>query len=133
MRSETLRNIRTMRQIRTSPEEARRHHIKTVNSLAQRESKAIASVGSSGGQLELSLVMERRRFTNFEASVEKSQLRLLKAREKLAVIINKNRALTALRHELQREHWDEKLVPPTESIVKLPSCPEKLREIELRY
>jgi hypothetical protein len=57
---------------------------------------------------------------------------LIKAREKLAATINRNRALTELRHELQQAHWEGRRNP-------LPLKKEtltvggNLRRMELRY
>jgi hypothetical protein len=45
---------------------------------------------------------ERDKFARQDAAVEKFQKNDLKARERLAAKINKNRALMELRHELQR-------------------------------
>ena len=66
-----------------------------------------------------------------EEAVDKSRQRLIKAREKLAATINKNRALTELRHELQRWRWEgrdfvlPKKEPPTEG--------RNLHQMELKY
>ena len=66
-----------------------------------------------------------------EAAVDKSRQRLLRAREKLAATINKNRALTELRHELQQSRLEGR--NPTPEKVKVPTRKPKLRQVELKY
>jgi LPS O-antigen subunit length determinant protein (WzzB/FepE family) len=105
MPSEALRNIRTVRQVNTSLEVSDRRRPRTTNSLSKtaEETAHLESLGDR--RLEQVLARERQRSAALEASVEKSRRRLLRSREKLAVTINRNRALTALRHELQRARW----------------------------
>jgi LPS O-antigen subunit length determinant protein (WzzB/FepE family) len=105
MPSEALRNIRTMRQVKTSLDLAKNQRVKTTNSLSKTEEEETYLQSLSDRQLEQILAKERKRSTAMEAAVDKSQRRLIKAREKLAATINKNRALTELRHELQRARW----------------------------
>jgi len=84
------------------------------------------------------LAKETKRFAAMDASIEKSRGRVLKAREKLAATINRNRALTELRYELQRARWQRrdpvplKKEPPAEG-GNLLKVDEKLPRIELKY
>ena len=130
MKSEALRNIRTMRQVKTSPDVARSQKVRTTNSLSKTREGVEYLESLTDRRLEQVLQKERRRFVAQEASINKSRQRVLKAREKLAMTINKNRALTELRHELQRARWEGK--GPT--ALKADTAPEQnLCQIELRY
>jgi ribosome-associated translation inhibitor RaiA len=106
MPSEALRNIRTMRQVKTSLDLAKNQRVKTTNSLSRTEEEVAHLQILSDGQIEQILAKERKRSAAVEAAVDKSRRRLTKAREKLAATINRNRALTELRHELQRARWE---------------------------
>jgi hypothetical protein len=131
MVSETLRNTRTMRQIRTSLDLARNQKLKTTNSLSKTKEEVEHLQSLSDRGVAQILAKERKRFATQEAVIEKSRRRVLRSREKLAVTINKNRALTELRHELQRARWEGrnyillKKEPLTEG--------RNLRQMELRY
>jgi hypothetical protein len=134
MPSEALRNIRTMHQVKTSLDLAKNQRVKTTSSLSRTEEEAARLLSLSDRQVEPTLAKERKRFTAMEIAVDKSRQRLLRAREKLAATINKNRALTELRHELQQSRLEgrnpipEKIKLPT----RKPSKP-KLRQVELKY
>jgi hypothetical protein len=108
MESEALRNIRTMRQIKTSLDVARSQKLRTANSLSRTKEEIEHLELLTDSRLEQVLAKERARFAAFDASVEKSRQHVIKSREKLAATINKNRALTKLRHELQRARWEGK-------------------------
>jgi len=131
MVSETLRNTRTMRQIRTSLDLARNQRLKTTNSLSKTKEEVEHLQSLSDRGVAQILAKERKRFATQEAVIEKSRRRVLRSRENLAVTINKNRALTELRHELQRARWEGrnsillKKEPLTEG--------RNLRQMELRY
>ncbi|MGA2671352.1 MAG: hypothetical protein ABSF21_08085 [Dehalococcoidia bacterium] len=141
MQSEALRNIRTMRQVKTSLDLAKNQRVKTTNSLSRTEEEAAYLLSLSDPQVGQILAKERKRSAAMEASVDKSRQRLLRAREKLAATINKNRALTELRHELQQSRLEGKEpIPekaPTQTEVKakpkLPTRKPKLRRVELKY
>jgi len=131
MQNEALRKIRTMRQVGTSIDVARNERVRTTNSLYQPEEEVARLQSLADRRLEQVLAKERKRFAAQEASVDKSRRRMLKSRDKLAAIINKNHALTELRHELQRARWEErdsvlsKIEPSAES--------KNLHRMELRY
>jgi len=138
MQSEALRNIKTMRQVKSSLEVAGRRRIKTTNSLSKtaEESERLECVGLNDGQTTQILAREKMRAAKFEASVERSRQKLLKSREKIASIVNRNRALTNLRHEIQhtRELSKERQLLSKNLAVR----PEVLKrnslhEIELKY
>jgi len=137
MESEALRNIRTMRQVKSSLEVARHQKVKTLNDLfkAAEEIEHLESIGIDPRQLPQILAREKDRTAKFEASAERARQKLLKFREKMASLINRNRALTQLRHEIQQERDQQKESP---SLAKPSVKPEKsnyrsLRRIELKY
>jgi hypothetical protein len=108
MPSEALRNVRTMRQVKTSLDLARSQRFKTTNSLSTTEEEAAYLLSLSDPQAGQILAKERKRSAAMEASISKSRGRVLKAREKLAATINRNRALTELRYQLQKARWEGK-------------------------
>jgi hypothetical protein len=135
MDSEALRNIRTMRQVKTSLDVARNGKVKTTNHLSRTEEEIQRLECPEDGRIGQILAKERARANSFEASVEKSRRNLLKSREKLAVIVARNRALTRLRHERQQARGQR--VEPT-LMISLDKThktlkQERLNEIELRY
>ena len=131
MKSETLRNIRTMRQVKTSLDLAKNQRVKTTGSLSRTEEEAARLLSLNDPQARQILAKERKLFAAHEAAVDKSRQRLLRAREKLAATINKNRALTELRHELQQSRFEGR--NPTTEKVKVPKRKPKLRQVELKY
>ncbi len=138
MESEALRNIRTMRQVKTSLEVARNQRIKTTSSLSKtaEESERLESLGIGDGLTLQILAKEKARAAKFEASVERSRQRLLKSRAKIASLINRNRALNNLRHEIQQARDQTKESPPLskQSVVKREiSKRGSLRGMELKY
>jgi hypothetical protein len=157
MPSEALRNIRTMRQAKTSLDLAKNQRVKTTSSLSRTEEEAAHLLSLTDRQVEQTLAKERKRFATMEIAVDKSRQRLLRAREKLAATINKNRALTELRHELQQSRSEGKNLIPTNAPiqtkvhtqteaqtkakpqtkvkpkVKMPARKPKLRQVELKY
>jgi hypothetical protein len=105
MQSEALRNIKTMRQVKTGHDLARNQKVRTTNSLSRTEEEATHLLSLTDRRIEQTLAKETKRFAMMEASINKSRGRVLKAREKLAATINRNRALTELRYQLQRARW----------------------------
>jgi hypothetical protein len=137
MKSEALRNIRTMRQVKTSLEVAGRQKIKTTNSLSKtpEEIEHLESAGRDSEPTLQVLAKEKARAAKFEASADRSRQKLLKSRENLARVINRNRALTDLRHQIQQERDQKKESP---SLAKPLAKAENsnygnLRGIELKY
>lgn len=128
MQSEALRNIRTMRQVKTSLDLARSQRFKTTNSLSRTEEEAARLLSSSDPQAGQILAKERRRSAAMEASVEKSRQRLLRARDKLAATINKNRALTELRYKLQQPRLEKKNPMPEK--IQTPERAQRLTEVK---
>ena len=106
MQSEALRKIRTMRQVKTSLDLARKQKVRTMNSLSRTEEEIEHLQSLTDHWLGQTLAKESKRFAALDEAVDKSQQRLTKAREKLAATVNKNRALTELRHELQQARWE---------------------------
>jgi len=132
MKSEALRNVRTVRQVKTSLDVARGQKLRTTNSLSKTREEVEYLESLTDWRLEQVLEKERRRFAAQEASINKSRQRVLRAREKLAMTVNKNRALTELRRELQqaRREGNDPVAPKAET----PAVSEQnLRQIELRY
>jgi uncharacterized Fe-S radical SAM superfamily protein PflX len=138
MQSEALRNIRTMRQVKTGHDLARSQKIRTTNSLSRTEEETAHLLSLTDRRIEKVLTKEIKRFAAAEASIEKSRGRVLRAREKLAATINRNRALTELRCQLQRARWEKrnpvplKKEPPAEG-GNLLKVDENLPRIELKY
>jgi hypothetical protein len=131
VKSEALRNLRTMRQIQTGLDLARRQRLRTTNSLSKtpEEVEHLESLLNSQAERFFE-VRERARFSARVAQVETTRQRVLKAREKLAMTINKNRALTELRSELQRTWWEE---DPPQSRAPRASDQGRFHETEFRY
>jgi predicted nucleic acid-binding Zn-ribbon protein len=120
-----------MRQVKSSLDLAKNQRVKTTNSLSRTDEEMAYLKSLADGQVGQILAKERKRFAAHEAAVDKSRQRLLKAREKLAATINKNRALTELRHELQQSRLKGR--NPTPEKVKVPTLKPKLRQVELKY
>ncbi len=135
MGSEALRNIRTMRQVKTSLDVARSKKTKTTNCLSRTKGEIEQLECVSDRRVGQILAKEMTRSAAYDASLEKSRQRLLKSREKLATIINRNRALTGLRHELQQARWRKEDQPPlaTSSVKRETRNYAGLRETELKY
>jgi hypothetical protein len=131
MKSEALRNIRTMSQVKTSLDVARNQRPRTANSLSKTSGEIEYLESLTDRRLEQVLGKERMRFTAQEASINKSRQRVLRAREKLAMTVNRNRALTELRHELQQARREGK--DPVAPKAETPASEQNLRQIELRY
>jgi hypothetical protein len=137
MESEALHNIRTMRQVKTSLEMAAKQKFRTTNSLSKTAESVeyLESIGQRSAPTLQVLAREKARAARFEASVERSQRKLLRTRIKIAGVVNRNRALTRLRHEIQRER-DGRKDPP--SAIGIPVTPENpnfthLHGIEMKY
>ena len=131
MKSETLRNLRTMREVKNSLELARNHRPRTTNSLSRPRDEIEYLESLNDRQLEQVLEKERRRFGAQEASINKSRQRVLRSREKLAMTVNRNRALTELRRKLQQTRWEDNgLAAPR---VETPVARPAVRQIELNY
>lgn len=131
MKSEALAKIKTARQINTSLDIARSRRIRTTNSLSKAEEAIGHPESFVDRQLEQILAKERARFAAVDAAANKSRQRLLKTRERLAISINRNRALTELRQELQRIRWGEKDSQPTKTLKPHPG--QNLHRLELKY
>lgn len=130
MDSEALRNLKTMRQVRTGPDVARRQKLRTTNSLSKMPEEIDRRQTLDDRSVARVLNKERKRFAALEASYNKSRQRILRSRERLAVTINRSRALTELRHELQQAWWREKNSTAPEA---KPVAPRNLRSMEFRY
>jgi hypothetical protein len=131
MKSEALRNIRTMRQVKTSLDVARSQKLRTTNSLSKTKEEIEYLESLTDSQSRYILARERAHFAAFDASVEKSRQRVIKSREKLAATINKNRALTELRHELQRARWEGK--DSTSPRIEQCDSAEDLHSLDIEY
>jgi hypothetical protein len=131
MPSEALRNIRTMRHVKTSLDLAKNQRVKTTNSLSRTKEEAAHLLSLTDRRVVLILAKETKRFATLEASIDKSRGRVLKAREKLAITINKNRALNELRRELQQARWNGN--EPAPAKMKMPTPRPNLHQVELRY
>jgi hypothetical protein len=135
MESESLRNIKTMRQVKSSLEVARKKTIPTTNSLFKTKPGAEPNDPAADRQIGRILAREKSRFKAYEDSVEKSRQRLLQSRRKLAIIINRNQSLTEMKHQLQqaRSQKVDGPAPANTSMGKETFDHGKLHEIELKY
>ena len=101
--SETLLNIRTMRHIKTGTDIARNGGIMTAGKLYRPEKPFAQLEVADDRRITALLHKEKLRAQAFRASTDKARQGLLNARGRLATVINKNRALTAIRKQLQQE------------------------------
>jgi hypothetical protein len=135
MESEALRNIKTMRQVKTSLDVARRKNARTTNNLSKSEEERAQLEAVNSKRTGQVLAKERIRFMAYEASVNKSRQRLLQSRKKLAEIINKNKALGEMRSQLQDSRWQKQ--DQTQQAKPAAGTPalglERLHPIELKY
>lgn len=131
MQSEALRNIRTMRQVKSSLDVARSRRARTTNSLSKTKEEVVSLESLTDGRLAQVLRKERARSKAHEAAVNKSRQRLLRARGKLAATINKNRALTELRHNLQRARYEGDESPQQQA--EPSALRQRLCQMELKY
>ncbi len=131
MKSEALRNVRTMREVKSSLDIARGQRLRTTNSLSKTREEVEALGSLTDRRLEQVLGKEQRRFAAQEASINKSRQRVLRAREKLAMTVNKNRSLTELRRKLQQTRWEGN--DPVAPKAEMPAPEPNLRQVELKY
>ena len=131
MPSEALTKVRTLRQVKSSLDVARKQRLRTTNSLdrATEQMRYLESPSDIG--LHRILDRERKRFAAQEAAVDRSRKRLLEFREKLAQTINRNRALTELRLELQRGRSEGNNCLPPKAERRKPE--QNMRQVRLRY
>jgi hypothetical protein len=129
MESEALRRIRTMREVRTGSDVARGQRLRTTNNLGKTREEAGQAESPTDRRTEQTLEKEKRRFAAYEASVDRSRQRMLASREKLAMTLHRNQALTELRHQLQRS----RLEGSAPAAPKVPAHRQSNRQIELRY
>jgi hypothetical protein len=111
MKKESLRGIRTMREVRTSLSALRPGREITTNSLRKENIEDDAD-SPPDARLKQILANEKARAAAFEASVAKSQQNMLKLRDKLAATIKRNEELTRLRKEIQQARWENKPASP---------------------
>lgn len=106
MKSESLRGLKTARHIRSGLDLARDRRTKTTNSLRKTPQEVEMELPEDR-LFEGMLKKERRRFASQMAAVERSREGILKVRRKLALTINRNKALMEVRRELQRAQWED--------------------------
>jgi hypothetical protein len=134
--SEALKRVRTMRDVRISLDVARKQKPRTTNSLFRSDEQAQSIDLSADRRLHQVLGKERKRFAAQEASLNQSRERLLAVRKRLAKTIDRNRALTDLRLELQQARCRGKRnVPPKTATTgaELSKTEANLHQISLRY
>lgn len=101
MESESIRNIRTPRDIKSGQDILNSRRIKTTNGLAKTERSFSAPALANDRAVQQILAKERRRALAFEGTVARSQQRMLIQRKNLAGVIKRNQALMELRHCIQ--------------------------------
>lgn len=104
MKSEALTKLRTMRHIKSNAEVFRGQKARTTGALFRAFDNNDAPDLEKDRSFQTMLEREKRRFASRLQSVERARARLLNSRKKLAVIIDKNKALMELRRELQKEN-----------------------------
>jgi hypothetical protein len=131
MKSETLRNIRTLRQIKTSGDIWNERCPKTTNRNTRTEKEIKYLESLEDPYTKQILEAERQRLKAYKHAISKSQERILKVREKLARIINRNRAITQLRKNIQQSFWEDD--PPSFSKEDSQNASNFKKQIELKY
>jgi len=131
MKSESLVNIKTFRDIRTDLEKRGERKIKTTNSLSKTEEelKTIDSIVDDKA-LALTLQKERQRFSRQDLAIKRARKKLLATRRKLAKMVNKNREVMELRHQLQKERGEREDSPQK---TKNASKFSNFKEVEIGY
>jgi len=104
VKSEALTKLRTMRHIKSNAEVFRGQKARTTGALFRAFDNNDAPDLEKDRNFQTMLEREKRRFASRLQSVERARARLLNSRKKLAVIIDKNKALMELRRELQKEN-----------------------------
>jgi t-SNARE complex subunit (syntaxin) len=138
MKSEALRNIKTMRQVKSSLDVARNQRSRTTNSLSKTSEEIERLESLMDPRQDQVMKKEIKRFATQQASINKSRQRVLKSREKLAMTLNRNRALTELRQKLQYTIWEEP-APAAPKAEKAPAKPNPrqvengFNHVELKY
>jgi hypothetical protein len=135
MESESLRNIKTMRQVKSSLEVARKKTIRTTNNLFKTNPGPELIDPAADRQIGRILAREKARFKAYEGSVEGSRQRLLQSRKKLAIIINRNQTLTEMKHQLQQDRSQKPEIDlPSNPVPKKETFDHaRLRPIDLKY
>ena len=133
MKSEALHNIRTMQNVKTNSDIWRGRKLRTTNSLSKTEEQEEFLSAAQVNDLAQTLNEEKARLARFDRSVEKSRENVLRSREKLAAIINKNRVLMDLRHEMQQMRRNQE-PDPAENVKRDDgSAEEGIHKIDLDY
>lgn len=106
MKRESLVNIRTVREIVSGLDRARvQPPIKTTNLIARGGKEPQPTIAPV--KIASALLKERLRFQKRLESLNRSQMKILGARQKLANTKEKNRHIMELRLKLYKQHWDE--------------------------
>jgi hypothetical protein len=131
MKSESLVNIKTFRDIKNDVEKRGERKIKTTNSLSKTEEEleAIDSIVDDK-DLDRALEKERQRFARQDLAIKRVRKKLIAARIKLAKMVNKNRKVTELRHQLQKERGKRE-DPPQK--IKRTSKSTNFKEVDIGY
>jgi hypothetical protein len=131
MKHEKLRNTRTFRHIRTYSSIQNNQIPKTVNSLGKTEEEIHHLVSLQDPNISKIIKKEEDRFAKISQSVKQTQENILKAREKLARMVNKNREICKIRHQLQQKY----LIEDSPVIPKVKKCnsDQNPDELEIRY
>lgn len=134
MKSESLRGLKTARHIKSGLDVLRDRRIKTTNSL-RKSPQELEMALPEDRALEGILEKERRRFASQMAAVERSREGMLKLRRKLALTINRNKALMELRRELQlaQREEDPQDRRSKEKVDGRDTSEEEVSQVELEY
>lgn len=130
MKSEALRQIRTMRGEEQNINIKTIRDIKTPNQLSKTEEElnALNTITDNRtlARLERTLEREHTRFRKQDLAVEKSQANLLRMRRKLRDMVNVNRRIMEVRHTLQKSRYPK---DPTRPITPV----KRVNELKVKY
>lgn len=134
MKSESLRGLKTARHIKSGLDLCRDRRVKTTNSL-RKSPQELEMVLPEDRALEGMLEKERRRFASQITAVERSRQGMLRLRRKLALTINRNKALMELRRELQLAQWEDDPQDrrSKERVDERDPSEEEVSQVELEY
>jgi len=108
MKHESLVAIKTFRDFKTGLENRNERKIKTTNSLSRtkKEQKIIEALVDDK-ELGQAIQKDILRFSQQDLAVKKSQEKILKIRDKLTKIVNKNKQVLEWRKKLQKGSWEK--------------------------
>ena len=105
MKSESLRSLKTPRDVKNSLKIGRLHR-KQIMTHNQLHKPLQEEVLPDPMELSRALRQEKAQFKKQDLAVEKAKRKVLQERKKLAQVVAKNQEIMNLRQKLQDERWD---------------------------